>query len=113
VSVLSLLRRGDTLYVGTPAGVYKASVNFSDPANPAPGQGNLLDFNHWIKAEFPVDSARRYDHLAFVGDSLETFGPGTLLQAPIAVRAFVDSPLVVGSVAYPAAWNGFATALAV
>lgn len=116
VSVLSLRRRGDTLYVGTSVGVYKAFVNFADPANPEPGQGNLLDFNHWIEVELPADSARRFDHLAFFGDSLATFGPGTLLQAPdeapVEVRAFADSPLVVGSRTWPAAWDGFTSALA-
>jgi hypothetical protein len=116
--VLSLLRRGDTLYVGTATGVYKARVYFEDPMNPPVGSGyaNLADHNNWVKMVFAPDPARRYDHLAFIGDSLATFGPGSLLQAPgqspVRVEAFAGSALVIGSQTYPATWNDYTSAVA-
>lgn len=114
VQVLSLLRRADTLYVGTSAGVYKARVFFADPLNPAAGYANIADHNQWIKAVLPVQSGRQYNHLAFIGDSLATYGPGTLLQASgagVRVEAFAGSPLVIGSQTYAGAWNDFTSAV--
>lgn len=113
--VLSLLRREDTLYAGTPAGVFKIYVNFADPLNPPQGASNFADPNQWVPVSLPPDPLRQYNHLAFIGDSLNTFGPGTLLQppeqAPVEVRAFADSPLVVGSHTYSDGWNGHVTAV--
>ncbi len=112
ISVLSLLRRDDTLFVGTTEGVYRARIHFPDPLNPP----NLTDYdnpadpNKWTKVDFPADSTRRYDHLAIVNDTLATFGPGTLLQGDITVRAFAGDTLVVGGQAYPG-WPDYVTAL--
>jgi hypothetical protein len=111
LSVLSLLRRGDTLYVGTSGGVFKARVNFKDPLNPPLGFANLADPSVWIRVNFPADTTRRFDHLAFIGDSLATFGRGTLLQQPLRVEAFADSPLVIGARKFDSTWTGFTTAL--
>ncbi len=101
VSVLSLLRRGDTLYAGTAQGVFKTAVDFSHPLNPAAGYGNLADPNIWIPVVFPGDSAgapaRAYNTLAFFGDSLATFGPGTVLTQPVFLAALLGSSLQIGS----------------
>lgn len=112
LSVLSLLRREDTLYVGTSGGVFKARVNFEDPLNPPDGFANLADPSAWIRVELPPDSTRRYDNLAFIGDSLATFGPGTLIQGPpIRVEAFPERPLVIGSRTFDSNWTDLSVAL--
>lgn len=103
VPVLSLLRRDDTLFAGTSAGVYRARLYFADPLNPPEGQGfdNPADPGNWTKVDLPADSGRRYDHLAIVNDTLATFGPGTLLQGSLPVRAFAGDSLMVGTRIYP------------
>ncbi len=114
VPVLSLLRRLDTLYVGTTVGVYKARVYFPDPLNPPAGYSNIADHNQWIKVILPFQTGRQYNQLAFIGDSLATYGPGTLLQASAAgvrVEAFAGAPLKIGAQTYPGAWNDFTSAL--
>jgi hypothetical protein len=116
VPVLSLLRRGDTLYVGTSTGVFKARVYFTDPRNPPvnAGYANLADHTQWIKAVFPPDPGRKYNHLAFIGESLATYGPGTLLQVSaqtdVEIRAFSGAPLKIGAHTY-AAWTDFTSAV--
>ena len=103
--VFSLLRRADTLYVGTADGVYKAGVDFSNPVNPvnpAARYGNLADSRIWKRVNLSIiDSStmqlRRYEFMAFIGDSLATYGPGTLLQSPIHVEAFGEKPVQIGS----------------
>src|SRR5690606_20541827 len=112
VGVLSLLRRDDTLFVGTPAGVYQTRIHFEDPLNPPAGEGygSPADPNQWTKVVFPADSARRYHHLALVGDSLATFGPGTLVQGEVTVRAFAGETLTVDNRAYPG-WPDYVAAL--
>jgi hypothetical protein len=118
VPVLSLLRRGDTLYVGTSAGLYKARLYFADPLNPPANQGyaNPADFTQWVKVPFAADPARQFSHLAVVGDTVATFGPGTLLQAPaqspVTVRAFAGTPLIIGSQTYSAPWTDLTSAVA-
>jgi hypothetical protein len=84
VPVYSLLRRGDSLFVGTSAGVYKIRLYFADPLNPPQGSGfdNPADHTRWTKAVLPAAPTRQYHHLAIVNDTLATFGRGTLLQAP-------------------------------
>jgi hypothetical protein len=109
LSVLSLLRRTDTLYIGTPQGVYKAGVDFSDPLNPAPRYGSLLDPKRWRKVDFsdPPDTSgtkRRYDFLAFVGESLATFGPGMMLDKPVKVKVFLGDSLRIGKNSYEFNW---------
>jgi hypothetical protein len=105
-SVLSLLRRADTLYIGTSQGVYKAGIDFSNPANPAAGYGNLSDPHIWLQAPLSSTDAsgnpRQYNFLAFIGDSLETSGPGTLLQTPVHVEAFLDHSVVIGGKSFGA-----------
>lgn len=107
VSVLSLLPRGDTLYLGTTRGIYKIAVYFADPLNPPADGGypNLADPNAWIQ----VSSAIGYS-LGVSGDSVVARGPGTLIEAPVRVEAFRDTPLVVGAHVY-AGWKDFTTAL--
>lgn len=102
VEVLSLLRRDDTLFAGTSAGVYKARLYFADPLNPPEGQGfnNPADPGDWSKVVFPPDTARRYEHLAIVDDTLATFGAGTLLQGDVVVKAFAGDSLVIGTHKY-------------
>lgn len=113
LAVLSLLRRDDTLFVGTPDGVYRARIHFADPLNP-PNQtdyDNPADPNQWSRVTFPDDSARRYNHLAIVNDTLATFGPGTLLrQGDLVVRAFAGDTLAIGNQTYPD-WPDYVTAL--
>ena len=112
LAVLSLLRRGDTLYVGTPSGVFRARVHFDDPRNPPPGFDNLRDHTRWESVALPPDTARRYDHLAFIGDSLATFEPGTLLQEAwpgIDIRVFENQPPEIGAQLYDD-WGGFTSA---
>ncbi len=103
-SVLSVLRRADTLYVGTPHGVYKARIDFSNPINPDSTYGNLSDPRIWAKAPLS-DSispgvARQYNFLTFISDSLATFGPGTLLQDSVRVQAFAGQAAIIGSKAF-------------
>lgn len=115
VPVLSLLRRGDTLFAGTTAGVYKIRLYFADPLNPASGYDNPADHNRWTKVTFAAAPSRQYNHLAIVADTLATFGPGTLLQSPaqadVTVRAFSGAPLVIGSQTYTPPWTDFTAAL--
>jgi len=115
VPVLSLLRRGDTLFAGTSAGVYKIRLYFADPLNPASGYDNPADHNRWTKVAFAPDPTRQFNHLAIVADTLATFGPGTLLQPPsqagVTVRAFAGAPLVIGSQTYAAPWTDLTSAL--
>lgn len=112
LSVLSLLRRDDTLFVGTPEGVYRSRIYFPDPLNPPSlvDYDNPMDHTTWTKVPLPADTARRYHHLAIVNDTLATFGPGTLLQGDVTVRAFAGDTLVVGSQRY-AGWPDYVTAL--
>jgi hypothetical protein len=107
VSVLSLLPRGDTLYIGTTRGVYKAAVYFADPLDPplALGYPNLADPNAWIQVASDVGHS-----LALSGDSVVARGPGTLVEGPPRVEAFEGDTLVIGSRAY-VGWNDFSTAL--
>ncbi len=114
LSVLSLLRRDDTLFVGTPEGVYRARIYFADPLNP-PNRvdyDNPMDPAKWTLVPLPPDSTRRYNHLAIVNGALATFGPGTLLQGGITVRAFAGDTLVVGSQRY-SEWPDYVTALVI
>ncbi len=115
VSVRSLLRRGDTLYVGTEAGVFKAPVDFADPVNPDQGAGfaNIADHNQWIAVDADTTAGGTFEHLAFVGDTLKAFRAGTLLQAPVRVEAFADTstPLRIGTQAYPPSMYGFVAAV--
>jgi hypothetical protein len=118
VPVLSLLRRSDTLYVGTTAGVYKARVFFADPLNPDSGYANIADHNQWTKVTLPSIPGRQYNHLAFIGDSLATYGPGTLLQADavlgasgVRVDAFDGSPLRIGTQIYPGSYSDYTSAV--
>ncbi|MCD6023948.1 MAG: antigen-like protein [Fibrobacteria bacterium] len=107
VSVLSLLPLEDTLYVGTTRGVYKIAVYFADPLNPPAGGSypNLADPNAWVQVSSAIGHS-----LAMSGDSVVARGPGTLIEAPLRVEAFLDTPLVVGAHAY-AGWKDFTTAL--
>lgn len=111
VSVLSLLRREDTLYAGTEIGVFKAPVDFANPLDPAEGYANPADHNQWIPVELDTAGGLEFNHLAFEGDSLRAYGPGTLLASP-PVEAFDGSPLVVNGATYPADWDHFTSAVA-
>ncbi len=98
LSVLSLLRRNDTLYVGTPQGVYKAGIDFSNPLNPATKYRNITDPGIWTLVSLPATSpARQYNFLAFVGGTLATFGTGMLLQDPVHVEAFSGQAATIGA----------------
>jgi hypothetical protein len=107
VSVLSLLPRGDTLYLGTTRGVYKAAVYFADPLNPPAGQGypNLADPNAWVRILPDVGYS-----LAVSGDSVVVRGRGTLVEGPPRVEAFEGDTLVIGTHAYDS-WTDFSSAL--
>jgi len=103
-SVLSVLRRQDTLYVGTPQGVYKAGIDTVNPTNPEANYQNLSDPNIWtlvpLSPTLSSGAPRQYNSLAFIGDSLATFGPGMLLQKPLQVEAFSGQPAVIGSTSF-------------
>lgn len=112
LSVLSLLRRGDTLYVGTTEGVFRMRTDFEDPRSPAPGFDNLRDHTRWEPVALPPDTARRYDYMIFLGDSLATFEPGTILpgiEPGIDVRMLESQPPQIGAQLYDD-WGGFTSA---
>ncbi len=97
VSVLSLLRRNDTLYAGTTHGVYKIGVYFENPLNPPDSLGyvNLADPNAWVK----VLPDTGYS-LAVVGDSVVAGPKGSSIETPVHVEAFLGSPLLIGPQTY-------------
>jgi hypothetical protein len=110
VSVLSLLRLEDTLYVGTTRGVFKAGVYFADPMNPPTGSGygNLADPNVWIKTRTEPAPG-----LILSGDSVIAAPAGTRLAGAVPVTAVWGSPLSIAGHAHPADWNDFTSAVVV
>ena len=116
VSVLSLLLRADTLYVGTSQGVYKAGIDLKDPVDPDTAYDNLLDSHAWHSVNLSATdstglSPRQYNFMTFIGDSLKTFGPGMMLQSPIHVEVFQGQPALIGNHAFSAVSNQTAALL--
>ncbi len=112
--VLSLLRRDDTLYVGTNAGVYRALIYFDDPISPPQGSGyaNPADYRQWEKLSFPPGTS--FNHLVVENGVVKPYGPGTVVfptrPGEVTLRALQGSPLMIGSQVYPG-WTFFTSAL--
>ena len=107
VQILSLLRRADTLYVGTSAGAYKARIYFDDPLTPPPGYANPADYQQWIKISSPPGVY--FNHLVFEGDALAYYSPGTVVYpsrpGEVFIKALSGSPLQIGSQVYQSRKN--------
>lgn len=113
VQVYSLLRREDTLYIGTSAGAYKARIYFKDPLSPPrdSGYANPADYQQWSKVTAPPGSY--FNYLVDNGGVL-FYSPGTVLfpsrPGDVFVQALNGSPLQIGSQVYPD-WIHFTSAV--
>lgn len=116
-SVLSLILKGDTLYFGTEKGVLKTAIDWDNILSNK--YKSIFDPNIWIPVSLPpqyappdtlsdsalspeVDTiARQFNHLAWKGDSLETYARGQVQFGPIEVEAILDKPLKIRGTTYP------------
>ena len=115
-SVISLLRKGDTLFIGLEKGAYKAAVDWDNILSNR--YASIFDPNIWTPVAFPpqvipenpdpdslappLDTLpRRYDQLFFRGDTLESLPRGTVQAEPFAVEALFGKPLKLAGKAYP------------
>jgi hypothetical protein len=117
VSVLSLLRKGDTLFIGTEKGAFKAAVDWDNLLSRK--YLSIFDPRSWLPVPFPpqkvpeppegdsgeVVSAdtlpRKYEHLLFNGDTLESYARGKVQHGSVEVEALSGKPLKVAGITYP------------
>ena len=128
VSVFSVLRSGDTLFIGTEKGAFKALIDWNDIMSSR--HTSIFDPAAWSEVDIPIDSAsldspsdssltlpdpepvRSYNHLAFVDGILRSFSKGTVLSEPYQVRALLDKPLKFKGKVYPEL-KGFTAAVVI
>jgi hypothetical protein len=109
LSVLSLLRKGDTLFIGTEKGAFKAAVDWDNLLSRK--YLSIFDPRTWLPVAFPPqklpepvegDSGavatpdtlpRRYDHLVFNGDTLESYPRGMVQHGPEGIELILGKPL--------------------
>lgn len=112
--VYSLLRRDDTLYVGTSAGLYRARIHFANPLSPPPGAGyaNIADHNQWEKVPTPPNAY--FNHLVIENGVVSGYSPGSIVfptrPGEVVLRALHGSPLMIGSQVYQD-WKTFTSAV--
>lgn len=106
--IVSLLRRGDTLYVSTPKSVYQAAIDWDDLLSVAK-HGSIYDPRIWKKVELKRDTSntsdsvpfvQEYGHLVYEKGRIQSYGEGTVLTGPVRVEAFPQKELRVGPVTY-------------
>ena len=125
VSVLSVLRRGDTLFIGTEKGAFKAIVDWNDIMSSR--HTSIFDPSAWSEVNITIDSSelesasdsalsfpapepvKSYNQLAYVDGALHSYSKGTVLSEPFQVRALLDKPLKIAGKIYPDV-KGFTTA---
>lgn len=101
-SVLSLAAKGDTLFLGTVQGVYKAGLDWS---NLLSDKVSIYDPNIWSQAVAPgkddsiagLDTLpdRHFESLAIVDGKLRYFPEGTYLANDHRIEAFTGRPPVI------------------
>lgn len=97
LSVTSLLRKGDDLYIGTTKGVFTATLYWDNLKNPPASfveeHGRFLNPQIWSKVEIDSTSSlisqAELGPLNIVDNKINAFGPGTVLQDQESSRAIL------------------------
>lgn len=127
LSVLSLLRKDDTLFIGTPRGILQAEVDFSNPFASSTARPSLFDPNAWkikVAAEPEPDTSETdeedslplptnetaFSQLVWEKGELRAYPPGTVLLDPVRIEMLPGRAFRIGRLDLGAAAAGYETA---
>ncbi|MFC1586588.1 gliding motility-associated C-terminal domain-containing protein, partial [Fibrobacterota bacterium] len=109
ISVTALLKKDSLLYIGTPKGVFRATLYWDDLLHPddafAGVHGSVFNPQIWEKllldSSGAADSASMYTHLSLEGDSIRVYAEGSSVASPFFARAIPGEPLIIKEESYP------------